>query len=202
MPALYIVQGFLPGGGLGLAFRPSSLADGQWWPGVLTAMFLHAGWAHVGMNAAGAIAFGPPVARLMPGFAGAIRFLLFYMACGVVAALGYGLIHLQSNDIMVGASGAVFGLLGAAIRLLGRRNGRLRSLQDRRLITTAVALMAVNALIGLIGFAPGTEGVGIAWEAHAFGFLFGLLAIGPWTKAFPGRRSGFDSSPDLRDPHP
>ena len=200
MPALYLVQGWLPQGGLGLAFRPSSLADGDWWPGVLTAMFLHAGWAHVGMNAAGALAFGPPVARLGQGARGAAAFLLFYMACGVVAALGYGLIHLGSQDIMVGASGAVFGLMGAAIRLLGRRNGVLRSITDRRALTTAGALMAVNALIGLIGFAPGVEAAGIAWEAHAFGFLFGYLTIGAWTRLFGPRRPAFDSTADLRDP--
>lgn len=201
IPALYLVQARLsPGDWLGLAFRPGSLADGSWWPGLLTAVFLHANWAHVGMNAAGALAFGPPVARLFPGLRGGAAFLLFYMACGVAAALGYGLVHLDSQDIMVGASGAVFGLMGAAIRLLGRRNGRLRSLTDRRVLTTGGALMAVNALAGLIGFAPGAEGLQIAWEAHAFGFLFGLLAIDPWVKVFGRRAPAFDSPADLRDP--
>jgi membrane associated rhomboid family serine protease len=200
MPLLYLVQERMPHGWLDLAFRPASLTDGQWWPGVLTAMFLHAGWAHVGMNAVGALAFGPPVARLFPGARGAGAFFLFYMACGVAAALGYGLIHLDSQAVMVGASGAVFGLMGAAIRLLGRKSGRLRSLTDRRVLTTGAALMAANALIGLIGFAPGAEGLQIAWEAHAFGFLFGLLAIGPWMKLFGRRAPAFDSSADLRDP--
>ncbi|GAA0642967.1 rhomboid family intramembrane serine protease [Brevundimonas lenta] len=200
MPVLYLFQGWLPDGGLGLAFRPASLTDGQWWPGVLTAMFLHAGWVHVSMNAVGALAFAPPVARLGSGLRGALGFLLFYIVCGVVAALGYGLIHLESQDIMVGASGAVFGLLGAAIRLLGRRDGTLRPLTDRRTLTTATALMVVNALIGLIGFVPGGEAAGIAWEAHAFGFLFGFLTIGLWTRLFGPPRPAFDSTGDLRDP--
>lgn len=200
MPLLYLLQGWLPQGGLVLAFRPASLAEGAWWPGLLTAMFLHAGWAHVAMNATGAIAFGPPVARLMPGLRGAGGFLAFYIACGVAAALGYGLAHPGRHDLMVGASGAVFGLMGAAIRLLGRRNGRLRPLTDRRVLTTSAALMFVNAAVGLIGFAPGMEGVAIAWEAHAFGFLFGLLAIGPWSRLVGPRRSRFDSDADLRDP--
>jgi membrane associated rhomboid family serine protease len=198
------VQGLLPDGGLGLAFRPSSLVDGDWWPGVLTAMFLHAGWAHVAMNAAAALAFAPPVARLFPGVRGGAGFLLFYISCGVMAALGYGLVHLDSRDIMVGASGAVFGLMGAAIRLLGRRDGRLRALRDRRVLTTGLALMAVNALAGLVGFAPGMEGAQVAWEAHAFGFLFGLLAIGPWTRLFAQTPAveapAFDSPGDLGDP--
>lgn len=201
IPALYLVQGWLPDGGLGLAFRPSSLVDGDWWPGVLTAMFLHANWAHVGMNALGALAFGPPVARLVPGLRGGLAFIGFYMACGVIAALGYGLLHLGSRDVMVGASGAVFGLTGGAIRLLGRRGGRLRALTDRRVLITAGALMAVNAAVGLIGFAPGMTGARIAWEAHAVGFVFGLLAIGPFARMFGPRPTGFDSPADLGDPH-
>jgi membrane associated rhomboid family serine protease len=198
IPALFIVQGELPDGGFSLAFRPSSLADGQWWPGLFTAMVLHAGWTHALMNAAGAIAFGPPVARLMPGVRGALGFLLFYMACSVAAVLGYGLLHIGSHDIVVGASGAVFGLTGAAMRMLGRRDGRLRALTDRRLLGISAILMAANLVLGLASTLPGGAGP-VAWEAHAFGYLFGLLAIGPWARIFRGR-SGFDSRADPGDP--
>ena len=90
--------------------------------------------------------------------------------------------------------------MGAAIRLLGRRNGRLRPLTDRRVLTTSAALMLVNAGTGLIGLAPGVQGVAIAWEAHAFGYLFGLLMIGPWTRLWGATARPFDSSADLRDP--
>lgn len=199
IPAFFIVQRELPDGGFGFAFQPSSLADGHWWPGLLTAMFVHASWGHVAMNTLGAVVFGPPVARLMPGLRGAAAFLLFYMACGVAAALGYGLVHIQSHDIAVGASGAIFGLTGAAIRLLGRRDGRLRSLTDRRVLSISATLMAVNLAVGLIGLVPGAEGAKVAWEAHAFGYLFGLLAIGPWSRLFRGR-TGFDSPADPGDP--
>lgn len=198
IPALNLIQEEVHYNWLQFAFRPLSLTDGGWWPGILTAMFLHAGWGHALMNALGALAFAPPVARLFPGLRGGLAFIGFYMACGVVAALGYGLIHLNSDALMVGASGAVFGLTGAAIRLLGRRSGRLRSLTDRRVVSTSVALMAVNLAVGLIGFAPGVDAGGIAWEAHAVGYLFGLLAIGPWAKAF-GRAPKFDSRADSGD---
>lgn len=199
IPALFIVQRELPDGGVSLAFRPASLLDGQWWPGLLTAMFVHVGWTHAGMNALGALAFGPPVARRMPGAAGAVGFLLFYMACGVVAALGWGLLHIESQNLGAGASGAVFGLTGAAIRLLGRRDGGLRSLTDRRVLTISAVLMGMNVVVGLIGLMPGTASAGIAWEAHAFGYLFGLVAIGPWSRMFSGR-TGFDSKADPGDP--
>jgi membrane associated rhomboid family serine protease len=201
MPLLFAIQGPLLESGLLHPFQPASLARGDWWPGLLTAMFLHTGWAHVGMNAVFALAFGPPIARLLPGGAGAAGFFLFYLVCGVAAALGYGLLHIGSHDIMVGASGAVFGLMGAAIRLLGRgRSGRLRPLTDRRVITTSAVLMVVNAGAGLVGFAPGMSGAAIAWEAHAFGYLFGLLAIGPWLRLFRGRAPSFASDEDLRNP--
>lgn len=200
MPVLYLFQGGADGG-LAFAFRPSSLWDGQgWWPGLVTSMFVHNGWAHVGMNAVAALAFGPPVARRLPGLGGATAFLLFYVTCGVLATAGYGLVHPDSFAALVGASGAVFGLMGAAIRMLGRRDGRLTPLRDPRLLMTVAVIMGVNAAAGLIGLAPGGGGVSIAWEAHAFGFVAGALLIGPWTRLFGGPREAFDSAPDLRDP--
>lgn len=133
MPLLYLLQMRLPDAGLSLAFVPASLWQGGWWPGLLTSMFLHWGWSHVAMNAVGAFAFGPPVARLMTGPKGVAGFLLFYVLCGLVAAAGYSLVHSDSHNILVGASGAVFGLMGAAVRRLGRKKlGGLRALTDRR----------------------------------------------------------------------
>lgn len=201
MPALYLVQERLPDRGLSFAFRPSSLWTGDWWPGLVTSMFVHGGWVHVAMNAAGALAFGPPVARLAGGGKGAVAFLLFYIVCGLVATGGYGLIHPDSYDSLIGASGAVFGLMGGALRLLGRRDQTLRSLGDRRFLTPAAVLMAVNAAVGLAGLAPGMEGARIAWEAHAFGFVCGALLIGPWAKVFGSRGAPFASPADLGDPH-
>lgn len=201
MPVLYLLQLRLPGSGWALAFRPSSLWDGQWWPGVLTSMFVHAGWSHVLMNAVAALAFGPPVARLMGGARGIVGFLLFYIVCGLVATLGYGLIHSASGDSLVGASGAVFGLMGAAVRVLGRRDRSLGPLGNRGFLTTAGAIMAVNAAAGLLGLAPGMEGARIAWEAHAVGFVCGALLIGPWVRSFDSSRGAFASPADLGDPH-
>lgn len=200
MPAFYWLQERLPGEGYSLAFRAASLWRGDWWPGLVTSMFLHGGWGHVVMNAVGAMAFAPPVARLMPGLKGVVGFLLFYIACGVAGAVGFGLVHPDNFDSLVGASGAVFGLMGAAIRLLGQRDGRLRPLSDRRFLLMAAVIMGVNAAAGLIGLAPGAEGARVAWEAHAFGFLAGALLIGPWARAFGRPAASFASPPDLRDP--
>lgn len=201
MPLLFLAQNWVgPSWIQVLAFRPSSLFQGGWWPGLVTDMFVHAGWGHTGANAAMAFAFGVPVARVLKGARGVVVFLLFYMACGVAASIGYALIHPDSDNLLIGASGAVFGLIGAGLRLLGRRDGTLRSLTDRKFLAPAVVLMTLNVLVGLIGLAPGAIGLPIAWEAHAVGFFFGLLTIGPVSRIAGRKPDSFDSPDDLRDP--
>lgn len=200
MPALYWLQERSHTYWLELAFRPIDLAEGRY-GGLVTSMLVHGGWAHVLMNAVGALTFGAPLARLFGGGIGLIVFLALYIVSGIAATLGYGVLHWGSVDPLVGASGAVFGLIGAATRLLGGR-GRVLPLTDGGVIRSAIAWMAVNAVIGLIGFAPGAEGARIAWEAHAFGFLFGILAIGPLARVFGRTDERFDSSPEPGDPLP
>lgn len=200
LPILFWLQTTSPGRGLSLAFMPASLWRGDWWPGLFTSMFLHANWGHVAMNALGVFAFAPPVARLMRGGRGVAGFLAFYLATGLLGAIGYGVIYPDTFVPLVGASGAVFGLVGAAFRLLGRRDGSLRPLSDRRFLVMAAVIMGVNLAAGLIGLAPGAVGARVAWEAHAFGFVAGALLIGPWARLFGSRRTSFDSPPDLRDP--
>jgi len=200
LPLLFWLQTRLPDGGLSLAFTPASLWRGEWWPGLITSMFMHANWGHVAMNALGVFAFAPPIARLMTRARGVVGFLAFYLVTGLLGTVGYGLIHPDTFDPLVGASGAVFGLMGAAFRLLGRRDGSLRPLWDRRFLVMTAVIMTVNAAAGLIGLAPGAEGARVAWEAHAVGFIAGALLIGPWARLFGSRRTSFDSPADLRDP--
>jgi len=157
------------------------------------------------MNAVGALAFAAPVARLMGGLKGLAGFLSLYIACGVVAGGGYALLHLDGTAPLVGASGAVFGLIGAATRMLGGR-GRILPLTDRRVLTAAAAWSGVNVLIGVggsVGVTPGMEGARIAWEAHVIGLISGLLLIGPWAKLFGRpptvREPAFDSPGHMSD---
>lgn len=198
MPALYVLQERSRDNWLGLAFAPVDLGEGRY-GGLFTSMLVHGGWVHALMNAVAALTFGAPVARLFRGPAGAGVFLALYICAGIFATLGYGLVHLGSPDSLVGASGAVFGLIGAATRLLGG-GGRVLPLTNRSVITTSIAWMGINAVVGLIGFAPGAEGARIAWEAHAFGFLFGILAIGHLARLFARPDEWFDSSGGLGDP--
>ena len=186
MPVLFYLQERLPDQGLSMAFVPAALWRGEWL-GLFTSMLLHGGWAHVTMNAVGALAFGAPVARLMERGPGPLVFILFYIASGAVAALGYGLVHPDSASPLVGASGAVFGLIGAATRLMGGQ-GRVLPLFSPMVLKASAAWMVVNLIVGLIGMAPGADGARIAWEAHAVGFVFGIIVIGPVGGWFAARR--------------
>ena len=199
MPSFYFLQTMLPNEGLSLAFRSSSLMDGGWWPGVVSSMFVHTGWGHVMMNALAALAFAPAVARLFPTVRGGAVFLLLYIMCGVIATVGYGLLHLGSDVPVLGASGAVFGLMGAALRLLGRQGRGPVRLTNKRFLTTSAILMAVNAATGLAGFAPGMGDVQIAWEVHAIGYVAGAMLIGPWFAWFAPKAHRFDSRPNVSD---
>ena len=189
MPVLYWFQERLADQGMAMAFRAADLWQGRW-SGLFTSMLLHGGWAHVAMNAVGALAFGAPVARLLSRGIGPLAFIALYIASGVVAAFGYGVCHPESTANLVGASGAVFGLIGAATRLMGG-HGRVLPLLHPAVLKQAAVWMLVNLVVGVIGLAPGAGGASIAWEAHAFGFLFGILAIGPLGLFFGPR-------PDLR----
>lgn len=161
-----------------LALVPARVLDGDW-AGLLTYLVVHGGWAHAVMNAVFALAFGAPVARLLGlGLRGGGLFVLFYMVCGALAGLGYAAIHPASPNPLVGASGAVAGLMGAAARLMDRP-GVLSGLFSPRSMSMAVAWLVVNLVLAVVGAFPGFGTGAIAWEAHLFGFAAGALLIGP-----------------------
>lgn len=172
---------------LKFGFAPAMLSEGRYLP-LVTSMFLHGGWAHAGMNILGALAFGTPTARLLglgyqsaqgrATILGGLAFLLFFLICGVLGSLGYGLVHRDDHAILIGASGGVAGLMGAASRMIDRSLG-LSPYKSRTVVGMAAAWIIVNLLVALTGLAPGTGGAPIAWEAHLFGYAAGLLLIGP-----------------------
>jgi membrane associated rhomboid family serine protease len=184
MVIAYALQG-LAGGPGGAAevfgFSPAALGQGHW-SGLLTAMFVHAGWSHVGLNAVGALAFGAPVARWIGvrGW-GPLIFFAFYLTCGVVGSLGFALGHPDARLVLVGASGAVYGLMGAASRMLGVRGpgSGLAPFASPTVIGFAVSCIVVNALLAVFGGGLVAVGAPIAWEAHLFGYASGLILIGP-----------------------
>jgi membrane associated rhomboid family serine protease len=162
-------------------FSPAALAQGRWGT-LISALFLHGSWAHALMNAAFALAFGTPVARFLGERAqGALAFFAFYLVCGVLSSLGYAALHPGSAAPLVGASGAVSGLMGAASRLIAGR-GRLGPILSSAVIGRGAAWVIVNLLIGVLGsgLMPGAENAAVAWEAHLAGFVAGVVMIRPF----------------------
>lgn len=165
---------------------PADVAAGRL-TGLFTSMLLHGDWAHAGMNAAAAFAFAAPVARRTgTGLAGALSLYAFVILCGLIAGLGYVALNPGSPAPVIGASGAVSGLVGAGVRMLWRPAG-LAPLFERRTLTIVAALVMLNLAVGVIGLSPTGAVVSIAWEAHIVGLLAGLLLIGPWLALFGPR---------------
>jgi membrane associated rhomboid family serine protease len=160
---------------------PAALAGGRWQT-LLTSLFLHGSWPHVLMNSLAAIAFGPPTARLMgTDTRGAAAFFAFYLTCGVLAGLGFVLADLQDVAPVVGASGAVSGLMGAASRLIQGR-GRVGPILGRTVIGMGAAWTVANVVFGVSGLTPGAMGMPVAWQAHLAGYAVGVILIGPFAR--------------------
>jgi membrane associated rhomboid family serine protease len=141
-------------------------------------MLLHADWMHLIMNMAFFMAFGSAVARRM----GPVLFFLFYVLCGVFAAFFWMWLYGSNEAVLIGASGAISGMVGAVCRVSlwpPRRLGSALPLWNRRMIINFVLIwLALNLVFGFVPVFVGDNYGGIAWEAHLGGFLAGFLLIG------------------------
>ena len=175
--ALYAVQGDVNQAANILGFRPTDLGQGHY-TGLITHMIVHGSWMHVLMNSVGIIAFGAPVARDLSRGVAPLAWIALFIVCGIAGALGYAAVNMGSAIPMIGASGALFGLIGASLRLMAGP-GILISLFHPMVIRSAVAWLAVTVLVGLAGGFLAGDSARVAWEAHLFGFLAGIVLIGP-----------------------
>ena len=140
--------------GLGFTRSAIGVAEGEWYR-IISGGFLHAGLLHLGMNMLLLYLLGAQLEPLL----GRVRFLTLYLACLVAGS--FGVLLVQPTSVTVGASGAIFGLMGAA-------------LAAQRLAPHRVALANIGALIVinlLITFAVPNISVG----AHVGGLVAGLL---------------------------
>jgi membrane associated rhomboid family serine protease len=144
---------------------------------VLTAMFLHGGWLHLLGNMLFLYVFGNNVEDRL----GHIRYLLFYLACGYVAAYGFALTNPNSTETLVGASGAIAGVLGAYIVLYPR--ARVTSLVPFLLFLPVrlpawVVLGSWFLLQWLYYQGAGMgQGSNVAYFAHVAGFIAGVVGV-------------------------
>ncbi|HTO32680.1 MAG TPA: rhomboid family intramembrane serine protease [Pararhizobium sp.] len=153
----------------------------------VTYSFLHGSWDHLIFNGFWMIAFGAPVIRRI----GMVRLAVFWCLSAIAAVALHTAFHWGEMIIVVGASGVVAGLMGAAARFVFSPSGRIsrqfahlnrrlpitQALSNRSVVIFTGIWFLTNLLIGLGLFAFGGQG-GIAWEAHIGGFLFGFLLFG------------------------
>jgi len=158
------------------------------WLTLLTSMFLHGGWLHLIGNMWYLWIFGDNVEDRL----GHVRFLVFYLAAGIVAALLHYAINPTSEAPTVGASGAIAGVLGAYLVAFPR--ARIITLVPLFPFFQVMALPAVVVLglwfviqffSGALSFGFGSGG-GVAWWAHVGGFAFGIVAM--WIANLAQRR--------------
>lgn len=187
VPARYIgLANELPGGVLAA------------WTSFVTHQFVHGDLTHLFINGAWLLVFGTPVARRI----GSGRFLVFAVICGIAGALAFMAVRWGEVVPMVGASGAISGLMGAGFRLLlpAIDNGEFHEMREAprtvRLATLGECLRSQRMLFAIgafivvnfvIAFAAPivTDAAGIAWEAHLGGFAAGLLLLGPFDLRLP-----------------
>ena len=139
--------------------------------GLFTAMFLHGGWAHLGANSAFILVWrraSGPLDRSR-GTCGALAFFGFFLVCGVIGNLGFALINPSEQAALIGASGAGAGLMGAASRLMTRGPG-LASFRSQSVVSMAASWLVINLIIAVVGWAPGSGGAPVAWQAHLAGY--------------------------------
>jgi membrane associated rhomboid family serine protease len=166
--------------GHGLACVVDNDPQNLWTP--LTSMFLHGGWGHLLGNAVFLWVFGNNVEDAM----GRLRFVLFYLICGLAAAFAQVMINPGSPVPMVGASGAISGVLGGYLVLYPRVQVRLLIvlfifIQIVRVPAFVVLLIwfAYQVVLGLpqlMAVDPEVS-AGVAVFAHIGGFVAGLLLV-------------------------
>jgi membrane associated rhomboid family serine protease len=157
--------------------------QGLRYPTFLTSMFLHGGWGHLLMNMLFLWVFGNNIEDSM----GHIRYIIFYLVCGVAAAGAQILIAPESQLPMVGASGAVSGVLGGYLLLYPRVKVLIYFPPIFFFYLSAAFMLGYWILLQLAqGFlilqADAADVGGVAFWAHIGGFFAGLLLIKPFEK--------------------
>lgn len=139
---------------------------------LFTYMFIHGGWMHLCINVATLMAFGAGIERRL----GWPRFLFLYVVTGVAAAAVHFMVYPQAETPVVGASGAISGLFGAAVMMMyGGNASGARGFYG--LLPVVAVWIGSSVLFGIFGM-PGVDSP-IAWTAHVGGFIAGILLYKP-----------------------
>lgn len=149
--------------------------DPNWWS-VVTSMFMHGGWMHIIGNMWFLIVFGDNVEDAM----GPFRFVFFYLICGAAAAAAQTLSGPESTTPMVGASGAIGGIMGAYLRLYPSAPVHMLVILGfyvSRVAVPAFFMLGYWFLLQLVSGAVDRGTGGVAFWAHVGGFACGLALV-------------------------
>ena len=173
--AIY-AYGFIPGVLFGTSTLPPELALIPPGATIFTSMFMHGGWMHLIGNMVYLWVFADNIEESM----GHTRFIFFYLLCGVAAAFAQALPEPGSTIPMVGASGAISGVLGGYILLHPKAHVHvLVPLGFYMQMVRLPAMLVLGLWFGMQLFSElaASEGAGVAFRAHIGGFVAGLVLI-------------------------
>jgi membrane associated rhomboid family serine protease len=168
--------GMIPAVLFGTAELPRSLAAIPPWATIFTSMFIHGGWLHIGGNMLFLWIFGNNIEDVLGHF----RYLLLYLLSGVAAAMGQALSDPSSTVPMLGASGAIAGVLGAYLLIYPNANVHVLVLIIILLrIITVPAWIMLGLWFGaqLVSGLFSNGGAGVAFWAHVGGFVTGCVLL-------------------------
>jgi membrane associated rhomboid family serine protease len=173
----------MPGTTVDLGQGVSCFLDGATWHSLFTSMFMHGGWFHLIGNMWFLWIFGNNVEDSM----GHVRFVVFYLLCGLAAAVLQVAFEPDSTIPMVGASGAIGGVMGAYVVLYPRVRVHLLFVLGFYVTTVAVPaafMLGYWFLLQLVGGAAGVgaggASGGTAFWAHVGGFVAGMVLVFPF----------------------
>lgn len=180
MIAVFVLQSLLEGQAWSWLLNTFAFVSTAFWPpaapfptaqGVMTLVshaFLHADLVHLGLNLGFLLAFGSFVERHL----GLFRYLLVFALTAAAGALTEYAFRGAEPLALIGASGAVYGMTGAAIRFMFASGGAARR---RAALGFVGVFLGLNLVLGLTGLGDLLAGAAVGWKAHAGGFLAGAL---------------------------
>jgi rhomboid family protein len=179
--ALVFQYGAIPALIFGQAELPEGIVVIPAYATLITSMFLHGGWMHLIGNMLYLWVFGNNIEDVM----GHVRFVVFYLACGILAALSHALTDPSSTIPMVGASGAISGVLGAYVLLFPRAHVLVLMPGIGMTRVAAGFVLGMWFVLQLLsgGISIGGQGGGVAFFAHIGGFIAGMGLIGSFKRS-------------------